>query len=155
MKTVYLVGPIDNLSPQEATAWRQRAKLLLNAAGFKVVDPTQGKDLEAYYRDPGLYLPGDIVPTDLRDIERADILLVDASRDCACWGSGAEVYHGFICNKQIIAWGVAKESASMFLRYFANRMFPELDRALEYIVSGGAAGTPHHVFEKGVYKNDR
>jgi nucleoside 2-deoxyribosyltransferase len=75
--TIYLAGPIDGVPPEWATNWRKKAKKILEVAGFKILDPTEGKDLNMPGINDTVYSPEQIVEADLAAIKKADILLVD------------------------------------------------------------------------------
>ena len=134
MKTVYLAGAIDHASPDFAVGWRREATARLKAAGYGVLDPTIGKD----FSDPNInttaYTPKQIVETDKAMIKRADILLVEMSRDDIPYiGTSMEILYAWERGKEIIVWG---GSESYWVRYHASRIFKTLSEALDYIGEG-------------------
>ena len=134
MKTVYLAGAIDHASPDFAVGWRREATERLEAAGYKVLDPTIGKD----FSDPNInttaYTPKQIVETDKAMIKRADILLVEMSRDDIPYvGTSMEILYAWERSKQIVVWGGPK---SYWVRYHATKILDTLPEALAYIERG-------------------
>ena len=128
--TVYLGGAIVGVTPEEARGWRQEAASILNMAGFEVLDPTEGKDLE----HPALYSAEEIVETDLSMVEKADILLVEVKRrDIPYIGTAMEVRHAWQNGKTIMVWGCREPG--YWLQYHATYMFGELNEAIAFILN--------------------
>lgn len=130
-KTVYLAGGMSGISHDEATIWRRYAKLRLEAAGYKVLDPTIGKDLDRPGENIDRYTPEQIVEGDLKAISESDIILAEVSRtDKPYIGTAMEIRQAYLWNKMIIVWG---GSESYWIRYHANREFGRLETALRWL----------------------
>lgn len=82
-QTVYLCGPISGLNAVMATHWRKFARLELEPAGYRVLDPMRGHDsrlAEEALRADGHnwpYGPKAVFKRDKHDVLRSDILLVN------------------------------------------------------------------------------
>lgn len=87
---VYLAGPINGCTDEQAQHWRARARAWLEQHGIQVLDPMRrdyrGVELEQYN-------PGAIVSGDLSDIASADAMLVNCERPS--WGTSMEVRVAF------------------------------------------------------------
>ncbi len=85
MANVYLAGPINGLTYEEATEWRDTASTWLSRAGIRAVSPMRGKGwfkterlIEAkQYREHPFFTDKGIVARDRFDVSQADILLVN------------------------------------------------------------------------------
>ncbi len=71
---------------------------------------------------------------DLDHVESADILLVDASKNVANWGTGAEAFFAWILDKPVVAWGV-QDDPPLWLGVYVQHGVAcfTLSEALEYI----------------------
>lgn len=134
-KTVYLGGAIDKVSPEFATVWRGAAKKFLVDHEFLVLDPTEAKNLSHPNINTSMYTPEQIVTADLDMIRRSNIVLAEISRkDIPYHGTSCELVYAYQWGKEIIVWG---DCHSYWIRYHASKIFPELEKALWYIVRGG------------------
>jgi nucleoside 2-deoxyribosyltransferase len=130
MTTVYLAGAIDGQPADQVTCWRRKAVQVLKENGFSVIDPTEGKDMTAFYD------PRDIVETDLENVDRADILLVEMNTPGHAYiGTAIEIRRAWEQGKPIICWGTVNR-ASYFLLYHTSAIYDTLDEALGVIVNG-------------------
>lgn len=128
---VYLAGSINGHDRWEAvTEWRLYAAGVLEAAGFKVLNPVRG-------RRPTDTNTKDIVERDLRDVDRADILLVEMDHPNRAYiGTAMEVRYAWERKKEIVLWGRANRE-SHWLKYHATAWFEDLDQALNYLREKG------------------
>ena len=129
---VYLCGPINGCTDQEATEWREYAKehLLL-----ETLDP-MGRD----YRGREAENTYNIVENDKDDIDECPILLVNHPRpstgtDMAIDQVTApmEVMYAWIQGKQIIAVVPQGTVVSPWLSHHATGLFTSMDDAINYI----------------------
>lgn len=139
---IYLAGPIDGVTPEWATGWRQEvAKRLPD-----VLDPTAGKDLYNPDANTSLYSPEEIVKADLDMIWRSDVLLVDWRVVKAIetvedgWrfspqpmriGTSMEIAYAHQWGKQVITFGNLRRG--YWIQYHADKHFETLDEAIEYL----------------------
>jgi nucleoside 2-deoxyribosyltransferase len=118
--TVYLAGPINGCTDEEATGWRTEATARLSGA-WSVLDP-----MTRDYRGHEAESVDAIVVGDLRDIAAADALLVNATRPS--WGTAMELVYAHQQGKRIVAFGAARPSP--WLLYHATTVVATLDDAL-------------------------
>lgn len=93
---IYLAGGINGLSDQECRDWREKAKVLL--PGHTILDP-----MDRDYRGVEDQNWEKIVTQDLKDVDAADILIVNAANPS--WGTAMEVrYASGEKHKPVIAF---------------------------------------------------
>lgn len=114
---VYLAGPINGCTDDEATGWREQAKRLL--VGCECVDP-----MRRDYRGREAENAEAIVLADLADIRSCGAVVVMAERPT--WGTAMEVFAAAADRKRVVA--VCSGSVSPWLAYHAE-VFPTLERA--------------------------
>lgn len=126
---VYLCGPINGCSDDEAMSWRQRATaLLLFAPGVEVLDPMR-KD----FRGVEAGNEALIVEGDKQDILSADAVLVNGGRPT--WGTAMEVLYAHQFGKRVVAF-IGKQRPSPWLTYHCQYVFPDLEDALTALLAG-------------------
>ena len=132
-KSLYLCGPMDSVSKEEQTSWRNYAKDYLIQIGISSIDPC----IRPHSKDCSLS-DKEIVQQDLLDVEKADFLLVDARhRDKSMYGTPIEVFYAnHILGKPTIGWYDEEHGYndnSIFQNVFLSNRFPSLDEALDHI----------------------
>lgn len=118
---VYLAGPINGCSDQQAHGWRESFKDLYCGP---TLDPMRrdyrGKERENYR---------EIVEFDKRDIDLADAILVYAlpvrSNDSGVYshlsvGTSMEIIYAFMTNTPVVLWCEDGVSMSPWLRYHST-----------------------------------
>jgi len=118
---VYLAGPINACSDEEANDWRQHLKEKLVPVyhsglipQFILVDP-MARDFRGIEGD---HTDG-IVEGDLRDIEGADIVVANAWKPS--FGTSMEIFHAKRYGKHVIVMH-PEGPVSPWLRYFSNKV---------------------------------
>ena len=146
MQAIYLAGAISEVSPEYAVGWRRAAGSYLERAGFKVFDPTSGKDLTLPGINMDYYTPEGIVEADLDAIWQSDIILAEiALKGVAYHGTSMELAYAYNWNKLVFVWGGA---TSYWVRYHATEIFDELTEALERIAALKALCAPVNTKEE-------
>lgn len=127
-KTVYLAGSIyRRRSLSEANKWRLYAKEKLEAAGYDVINPLDGK------RDGIEYDAHEIVRDDLAAIRRSHVLLVEMSKPRLPYiGTSMEIFYAWTAGKTVVLWGHANQK-SYWLKAHAHHWFNALEEAIEYL----------------------
>ena len=146
-KSVYLCGPIDGVTPEWATEWRDKAFKGL-CQQYIIQNPCWGKDLHAIGINDTIYTPKEIVETDLALIAEADILLVDwrsmfegnyeileTPNEPLRVGTIMEIVYAKQLGKKVIVFGGLRKG--YWLRFHADMMFDTLDDALGYMQAEG------------------
>lgn len=115
-KIVYLGGPINGCTDEEAHGWRDALKPELEKRGFIYLDPMvrdyRGREDEAWR---------EIVEEDKKDIGQADILLMNCPKPSV--GTSMEIFLGWRSNKKIIAVVPERASVSPWLRYHVETTY--------------------------------
>jgi len=124
-KTVYLAGPINKCSDEEAMSWRERAKEVLHDKGHTTIDP-----MRRDYRGQEDDFTKTIVQGDLQDIEDCDTMLVNAWKPS--FGTAMETWEGSQhLGKDVVV--VAPDNCSPWLKHCADQHFAELSTALKFL----------------------
>ena len=97
MLTVYLAGPINGCSDEQANGWRRAAKAWLQGRAH-VLDP-MARD----YRGVETANVNAIVEGDLADIRASDVLLVKVTYPS--WGTAMEIAYARMAGKRVVAFG--------------------------------------------------
>lgn len=112
MTTLYLCGPINGCTDEQASGWREYVKSIWPE---ETLDPMRrdyrGKEATAYR---------DIVELDKIDIQRCDALLV--SYDKPSVGTSMEVLFAWQIGKPIVVVSNPDTIISPWLRYHAHRI---------------------------------
>jgi hypothetical protein len=132
---VYLCGPIQGLTFDEADTWRQEAEFLLHPE-FGVLSPLRGKSYSG--RVASGYTDEEIVVRDLADIRRSALVL----RYCPGPGHGSDMetfYASHTCGLPVVVFGSGvagpREALPIWLRRHTVKNFGTLREAVDYIKS--------------------
>jgi nucleoside 2-deoxyribosyltransferase len=128
--TVYLAGPIEGVSLEEATKWRETATSFLNRKGINTLDPTRRKKFhdQPYSNN----LAKKIVRMDLNDIVESDLVLMNLKDrgNGKAWGTICELILAYNEGKTIVV--VLEEGFKHpFVDVFATELHHTLEDALE------------------------
>ena len=117
-KTVYLGGPINGCTDEEAHGWREAVKPLLEAKGYDFLDPME-RDYRGREMEPGI--AAEIVGGDKEDICKSDVLLMSCPKPSV--GTSMEVFYGWDIGLRVIC--VLPEGAvvSPWLKHHASEIF--------------------------------
>lgn len=129
---VYLAGPIEGLTTEEANGWRDYSALYLGVKDIDVLNPcrrvsfvdTKARDADAR-----------IWKCDLQDIAYSSIVLANLSDSLPGrkWGTVAEVAHAHTKNKIIIVLQNKNQFHHPFITQYATEIHYTLDSALEAV----------------------
>ena len=123
MATIYLAGPIDNVSLDDAANWREQAAACLNERGHLVCDPNRVWVLsEAQRKTLSPCELAAIVEVDLHAVETVDALVVWCDRNTIMCGTYIEV-----------GWALALHKTMAF--YSPSGAFPGFVSGLRGAVS--------------------
>ena len=131
---VYLSGPISEHDREGTDQWRAQASQFLHKEGIDTIDPCRRK----VYYNPQKFTPNEIVIRDLRDVEEADLVLLNYRLlpGHLPIGSPCEMVYAWDRKKPVVV--VAEDSRIQnhpWVLAMAVRIFPTLEEALEYIVT--------------------
>lgn len=134
---VYLAGPINGCTDDEAKTWRDYVSLQLQQAdlGIEVFDPMvrdyRGRELE-----PGIAAL--IVEQDKADIVGVDTVLVCFDKPSV--GTAMEVLFAWQNTKCVIVVNLSGKSISPWMLYHCDIVVSSLDEALELLVDDAKKG---------------
>lgn len=128
--TVYLAGPIEGVSLEEATKWRETATSFFFGHKIPTLDPTRRKKFhdQPYSRN----LANKIVRMDLNDICESNVILMNLKDRGAgkAWGTICELILAYNEGKTIVV--VLEEGFKHpFVDVFATELHHTLEDALE------------------------
>lgn len=109
-RLVYLAGPINGCTDDEAINWREEVKLRLGERNC--LDP-----MERDYRGKEDSHVNEIVEGDKTDIQLADLMLANCWQ--VSWGTAMEIFYAHSIGKPVIAIVPPKARVSPWLRYHA------------------------------------
>ncbi len=126
-KKIYLCGPIMDVTSDESTDWRSKAKEKLSGK-FVVLDP-----MRRNFRDREIDSANEIVDFDLQDVRDADILLVNYGK--ASIGTSMEVFYAsHDLGKFVIAFSPYQyQDMSPWMVKHCTKILPNVQDALTYI----------------------
>ena len=112
---VYLGGPINGCTDDEANGWRSAVMEVLARRGWSWTDPMvrdyRGRELE-----PGI--AAEIVELDKQDIDGCDILLMNCPKPSV--GTSMEVFYGWLTGKRVVCVVPEGHTPSPWLIYHAE-----------------------------------
>lgn len=94
---IYLGGPINGCTDEEARGWRETVKPGLEGRGHVCVDPMD-RDYRGRELEPGI--AAEIVEKDKNDICSCDVLLMNAPKPS--YGTAMEILFGHKMGKRVI-----------------------------------------------------
>ena len=123
---VYLGGPINGCTDEEANGWREAAKEQLDDWGVPYLDPM---DRDYRGREMELGIAAEIVENDKKDIDQCDVILLNCPKPSV--GTAMEAMYAYMKSKPIVAVHPKDKEPSPWLVYHASRIYPSVKEALE------------------------
>jgi nucleoside 2-deoxyribosyltransferase len=120
---VYLCGPINGCTDQEATGWRESVK---KHFPNETIDP-----MKRDYRGEEDVAYREIVELDKRDVRAADIILVNYTKPSV--GTSMEVHYAWTLGKPIILWCAPYTNLSPWLHYHCTSIVISMDEVIKKI----------------------
>lgn len=121
---VYLGGPINGCSDDEANGWRDGFRALLPDCEF--IDP-----MVRDYRGREDDSVREIVEFDKKDINDADVVLAYCWQ--ASWGTAMEIFYAWEHGRTVVVVVPEGARVSPWLRYHSNTVLSTLADAARYI----------------------
>lgn len=112
---VYLGGPINGCTDEEANGWRSEVKSLLDENGIEYLDPMR-RDYRGRELEPGI--AAEIVLGDKDDIYECHVLLMNCPKPS--YGTAMEILYGFERGKRVIAVLPEGATPSPWVLYHAD-----------------------------------
>lgn len=94
---VYLGGPINGCTDEEANGWRDDVKTGLDEREIDYLDPMD-RDYRGREMEPGI--AAEIVEGDKEDIAQCDVLLMNSPKPSK--GTAMEILFGWLLHKRVI-----------------------------------------------------
>lgn len=117
---VYLAGPINGCTDEEAKDWREWVKA---NAPFQTIDP-----MRRDYRGREDQFVKEIVELDKLDILQADLILVNYDKPSV--GTSMEILFAWMNQKPIVVVAGVDTVISPWLRYHASAILPSFGQAI-------------------------
>ncbi len=127
---VYLCGPMDWCSDDEAKGWREAAASFLNRVGIITLDPMDRPSFSE--NGPATGKLPDLVEDDKIDIEAADVLLVGYSKVSP--GTSMEILLAWQKDKCVIVVCPEDTVLSPWVTYHTHKIFHDMQDAYDYIL---------------------
>jgi nucleoside 2-deoxyribosyltransferase len=116
---VYLCGPINGCTDEEATNWREKVKTFFPYS----IDP-----MKRDYRGVEKLLYREIVDLDKRDIRNSDIILVNYDKPSV--GTSMEVFYAWTLGIPVVVWCSPDARLSPWLVYHSTSIIHSLETAV-------------------------
>jgi nucleoside 2-deoxyribosyltransferase len=129
---VYLAGPIEGLTYEQANNWRDTSSTFLEGCDIDVLNPCRRVSfVDSLVRDADAR----IWKCDLQDISYSSVILVNLSDSLPGrkWGTVAEVAHAHTKNKIIIVLQDKGQFHHPFITQYATEIHYDLHSALEAV----------------------
>lgn len=131
---VYLGGPMESAAGDRDLRWRRSASRFLAQWNVKAINPSRG--FRTIADEEAARTPQEIVTRDLRDVDRADLLLVNfTTNQYPAIGTSVEIKAAYDAGTPVIAVWPFGYPVPVFLDYHAAAVFDNLDDALSAIVN--------------------
>ena len=114
---IYLGGPINGCTDQEAHGWRDELKPLLEDEGHVWVDPMR-RDYRGREMEPGI--AEEIVTGDIEDIDSCDVLIMNCPTPSV--GTSMEMFYAYRAGKVVIAVVPEGKEPSPWLVYHSTHV---------------------------------
>lgn len=114
MKTVYLCGPINGCTDDEAITWRESFKSRWNIPNSRrCLDP-----MRRDYRGVESVAYREIVDLDKKDVRNSDVILVNYVKPSV--GTSMEVFYAHSIGKPVVVWCEEKANLSPWMVYHSS-----------------------------------
>lgn len=123
---VYLAGPINGCTDDEAINWRDLAKSLVGAENC--IDP-----MRRDYRGKEDESVNEIVQGDLEDIDNSDVVVANCWQ--MSWGTAMEIHYAGSNGIPVVAIVPVGTRISPWLRYFTEHITHGVGDALEFALA--------------------
>lgn len=129
---VYLCGPMDWCSEEEASGWRDEATMELSYAGVTTLNPMDRPTFQEFDAMSAA-ATSSLVEDDKTDIEMADVLLVNYTKISV--GTSMEVLLAWQKDKRVVIVAPEGMKLSSWLLYHSHAVFHTMKEAYDDIIS--------------------
>ena len=134
---IYLAGPIQFVSQEEAEDWREYAMNIISMMNttfgedmFGFFDPCRGKDLSKKY---GIEDAKPLVMRDLADIRASDVVLMNIPSGARIIGTACELMYVHMIGVPVVIVCDENDSKHPWIHFLATKTFRTLDEAINWI----------------------
>jgi nucleoside 2-deoxyribosyltransferase len=130
-RTVYLAGPMEHVSLEESTGWRNIAELMLWNNEVQTLNPCR-----RIHNFDKRYMKR-IFELDLRDIQESDIILVNLDNPkVAKHGTAMEVFYAsYVLRKPVVAFKADASVIHPFFESLVTEWRSDVTKACDTILS--------------------
>ena len=130
-RTIYLAGPMEHVSVEEAVGWRVTAKFKLEMSGCNVLDPTR-----RIHNFQQRYMKR-IFELDMRDIQESDIVLVNLDNpSLPKHGTAMEVFYAsYVLRKPVVAFKADPTAIHPFFESLVTEWRSTSDKAVDTLIA--------------------
>jgi len=130
-RTIYLAGPMEHVSNEEAQGWRQVATGLLSLHDIKTLDPCRRPHTNRQEEMRSIF------ELDLRDIREADLVLVNLNNPAlAKHGTAMEVFYAsYVLRKPVVAFKIEKGVFHPFFESIVTEWRSTVEKACDTIIA--------------------
>lgn len=126
MGTIYLCGPINGRTTEDATGWRETVTQLWQG---DVLDPMR-RDYRGREMEPGI--AAEIVAGDIDDIQKSDAILVFFDKPSV--GTAMEVFYAkHVLGKPVVVIDTSDKPLSPWLVHFSDYQTKSVADALRWL----------------------
>jgi len=128
----YLAGPIEGLTTEQQTKWRNQATSMLANRDIATLNPCRRAN---FILDTSPYAANKLFKCDLQDISNSTVILANLSDDLPGkkWGTVAEIAHAHTHNKIIIVILAEGQLHHPFISVYATEILTSLHAAVEAV----------------------
>jgi len=130
-RTVYLAGPMEHVSKEDAMGWRDKAEFILWHADVITLNPCR-----RIHNFDKRYMKR-IFELDLRDIQESDIILVNLDNPTvAKHGTAMEVFYAsYVLRKPVVAFKADASIIHPFFESLVTEWRSDVEKACDTILS--------------------
>jgi nucleoside 2-deoxyribosyltransferase len=128
-RTIYLCGPINGRTTEDATNWRELVKERWMGGGGRCLDP-MARDYRGRELEPGI--AAEIVAGDIEDIQNSDAILVFFDKPSV--GTAMEVFYAkHVLKKPVVVIDASDKPLSPWLLFHSDSQTKHVSVALATI----------------------
>ena len=129
-RTVYLAGPMEHVSIEDAQGWRDIAEQMLHHADVNTLNPCR-----RVHNFQQRYMKR-IFELDLRDIQESDIILVNLDKpEVAKHGTAMEVFYAsYVLRKPVVAFKADASKIHPFFESLVTEWRSDVTKACETVI---------------------
>lgn len=125
MSTIYLAGPMENVSHTEQMGWRDT--MTLGLPDWKVLNPVY-RSMKDGYNHRRIY------ELDMRDVRRSDVIFADLRRgEREAHGTAMEVQYAYSLDIPVIGYAIKDQKKHPFLEVCVTEWVTSLEKGIHIL----------------------